>query len=53
MERDWKWDWWGESPVELVVVILFLAFFFAFPRTGLGISTVVDGNPTSAPVIAE
>ncbi len=53
MEREWKWDWWGESPIELVVVILFLAFFFAFPRTGLGISPVVDGNPTSAPVVAE
>lgn len=38
MSRDWKWDWWSENPVELVIFVLFLSMFFAFPYKGMGIT---------------
>jgi len=53
MDREWKWDWWGESPVELVLVVLVLSFFFAFPRTGLGITEVDGSIPAPAALVAE
>lgn len=48
MENEWKWDWWSESPIEIIVVVLFLAIFFAFPLTGLGITpTAENAAPTA------
>ncbi len=53
MEREWKWDWWGESPVELVLVVLLLSFFVAFPRIGLGVTQVDSATPAPAVVATE
>lgn len=47
MGSDWKWDWWSESPIEIIVVVLFLVILFAFPHKGMGI-TPVTGEPTPA-----
>ena len=44
MSGDWKWDWWSENPIELVIVVLFVVFFFAFPGTGMGITPTADPN---------
>lgn len=46
------WDWWGENPAEIVLVVFLLtafAFFYSLPSQGWGI----DPNPNvSEPVIA-
>ena len=46
------WDWWGENPAEIVLVIFLLTaffFFYSLPSQGWGI----DPNPSvSEPVIA-
>lgn len=44
------WDWWGENPAEIVLVVFLLVaffFFYALPSHGWGI----DPNPNvPAPV---
>jgi len=32
------WDWWHENPVELITVLMFLAFFALTPWSGFGVS---------------
>lgn len=50
-KNELSWDWWHESPVELVLVALIVVMFFAFPRAGCGI-TPVDHNVEAAPAVA-
>lgn len=41
------WDWWGENPAEIVLVVFLLVaffFFYALPSQGWGI----DPNPSVA-----
>ncbi len=33
-----SWNWWGENPVEIILVVFIVVFFFALPRTGCGVS---------------
>ena len=33
-----RWDWWGESPIEIILVIFILVLFFALPRAGCGVT---------------
>lgn len=43
-----EWDWWGESPVEIVLVAFILIFYFTLPRMGCGIAKTeasVDQQP--------
>ncbi|MBA2662414.1 MAG: hypothetical protein H0U74_08985 [Bradymonadaceae bacterium] len=42
------WDWWGENPIEIVLVILIVVFFFALPRTGCGITQQNVSLPVAA-----
>lgn len=42
--RPGVWDWWGENPAEIILVVFTLAafaFFYALPSQGWGI----DPNP--------
>lgn len=43
------WDWWRENPIEIILVIFILVFFFAFPRQGCGI-TNAEAPPAQAVV---
>lgn len=43
-----SWDWWSESPVELILVVFIVVFFFTFPRTGCGITPTADSPASSA-----
>ena len=45
-EEGLKWDWWGENPVEIVLVAFILIFFFTLPRMGCGIDKTE--TPTQA-----
>ena len=43
-ESGSQWDWWGENPAEIVLVVFLLAafaFFYSLPSQGWGI----DPNP--------
>jgi len=40
------WDWSGESPVEIVLLIFVLVLFFTVPRTGCGIDNQKGQYPT-------
>lgn len=40
-----EWDWWGENPAEIVLVVFLLVaffFFYSLPSQGWGID---GGNP--------
>ena len=42
---DDGWDWWGENPAEIVLVIFLLVIFFFFhalPPQGWGIEAVAQ-----------
>ena len=42
-----EWDWWGENPAEIVLVVFIIVLFFFFhslPPQGWGI----DDNPDVA-----
>jgi hypothetical protein len=43
------WDWWGENPVEVVLVAFILIFFFMFPRAGCGIDKTKGSFPSNQP----
>jgi hypothetical protein len=46
-EGSIRWDWWGENPAEIVLVIFILVLFFfiySLPSQGWGI----DDNPAAA-----
>ncbi len=46
-EGSIRWDWWGENPVEIVLVVFIIVLFFFFyslPDQGWGI----DENPEAA-----
>ena len=36
-DQTFYWDWRGENPVEVVLVLFILVMFFMFPRSGCGI----------------
>lgn len=33
-----NWDWRRENPVEIIVLVFVLSFFFFLPRAGCGIT---------------
>jgi len=35
-----RFNWWRESPVEIILVVFIVVGFFTFPRTGCGITQV-------------
>lgn len=41
------WKWRSESPIEIILVVFILVGFFAFPRTGCGV-TPVGGEVVAA-----
>lgn len=43
------WDWWRESPGELVLLVFILVFFFLTPWTGCGV-TPAEINPADISV---
>jgi hypothetical protein len=43
------WDWWGENPVEVVLVAFILIFFFTLPRTGCGVDKTKGSFPVNQP----
>ena len=43
-----SWDWWSESPVELILMVFIIVFFFAFPRAGCGITPTADAPPANS-----
>lgn len=42
------WDWWSESPIEIILIVFILVLFFALPREGCGISQTEDARPPGA-----
>lgn len=42
------WNWWGENPAEVVLVVFILVFFFLLPRAGCGVTQVGSGAPSQA-----
>jgi hypothetical protein len=38
------WDWWSESPVEIILVVFILVLFFLAPRAGCGISETEEAR---------
>ena len=45
-ENQRRWDWWRETPGEIIVVALVLVFLFAVPWEGCGISEADDVRPS-------
>lgn len=46
-EGSIRWDWWGENPAEIVLVVFIIVLFFfiySLPPQGWGI----DVNPEAA-----
>jgi hypothetical protein len=43
---DFRWDWWGENPVEIILVAFILILFFTLPRMGCGIDKTNAGTQT-------
>lgn len=44
------WDWRGEDPVEIVLVLFILVLFFMLPRPSCGADTNPASVPSSPPV---
>ncbi len=47
-----QWDWWKESPVEIILVV-FILVLFLIPRAGCGITPKGDLAAAPAPAAAE
>lgn len=41
------WKWRSESPIEIILVVFILVAFFAFPRTGCGVTPVGEAAVTA------
>jgi hypothetical protein len=39
-----NWDWRRESPVEIILLVFVLLFFFFLPREGCGVTTLGTGE---------
>ncbi len=46
-----SWDWWSESPVELVLLTFIVVLFFAFPRAGCGITPTAEVAPADGAAV--
>lgn len=52
-DRSFFWDWSGEDPVEIIVVIFILVLFFTLPRGNCGVEKTHDNFETSGQAAAE
>lgn len=42
-----RWDWRRENPVEIILLVFTLVFFFTIPRGGCGITPAAQANAES------
>ncbi len=44
-----NWDWRRENPVEILILVFALTFFFFLPRAGCGVTPEGGDNVSDAP----
>lgn len=44
-----RWDWRRENPVEIILLVFTLVFFFTAPREGCGVTPAAQASAEAAP----
>lgn len=51
INSSFNWDWRRENPVEIIVLVFVLLFFFFLPRAGCGVTSMDAGSQPALPAV--